>query len=49
MFNQLKIKDWGSSCCGSAEMNLASIHEVAGLIPGLTWQGKDPVLPWAVV
>ena len=25
----------GSSCCGTAETNLISIHEDAGLIPGL--------------
>ena len=24
-----------SSCCGSAETNLTSIHEAVGLIPGL--------------
>ena len=33
--NHLKNSYW-SSCHGSAEMNLAGIHEVAGLIPGLT-------------
>ena len=30
-------------------MNLARIHEVAGLIPDLAHLVKDPVLPQAVV
>ena len=34
-----------NSCCGAAEMNPTSIHEVVGSIPGLTrW-----ALPWAMV
>ena len=32
--------------CGSAEKNLTSIHEDAGLIPGLTHLVKDLLLLW---
>ena len=41
---ELLRSDFGSSCCGSAEMNLTSIHENTGLNPGLDQWIKDPVL-----
>ena len=37
----VKILDFRSSCVGSAETNLTSIHEDTGLIPGLAQWGKD--------
>ena len=39
----------GSSCFGSVVMNLTSIHQNTGAIPGLAQWGKDPALPWAAV
>ena len=35
----------GSSYHGSVEMNMTSVHEDAGLIPGLTQWVKDLALP----
>ena len=45
----LKKIGFGSSCRGSAEMNLTCIQEDSGSIPGPTQQVKEPALPRAVV
>ena len=42
----IKILKARSSRCGTVETNLTSIHEDAGLIPGLTHQDKDLALLW---
>ena len=41
---QQKFGNLRSSCCGSVEMKLTSIHEDAGLIPGLDQWVKELVL-----
>ena len=46
IFRNLQLR---SSHHGSAEMNLVSIHEYVGSIPGLSQWVKDPALLWAIV
>ena len=46
---EVKMCTFRSSHCGSVVTNPTSIHEDAGLIPGLAQRVKDPGLLWAVV
>ena len=44
-FLHKKLKLWGIPAVAQQVKNPTSIHEDAGLIPGLPQRVKDPVLP----
>lgn len=47
--DQKYCQSWGSSHCGSSVVNLTSIHEDSGSVPGLAQWVTDPLLLWAMV
>ena len=46
--NKWRMINYGVPIVAQRLKNLTSIHENAGLIPGLVQWVKDPALPWSV-